>query len=128
MIDEDEEDQVTDPDNPGETIKDPEKEPGKELDEDGDGEPDGKIITTPVNAGNLDTIIQEGSGLKVITECRKKEDNAIVDCSSAGSLLSLWKAGRHLKRCLWLRYEFNYGFPKKRYFFSFGLLQKLNME
>ena len=29
LIDEDEEDQVTDPDNPGETIKDPEKSPAK---------------------------------------------------------------------------------------------------
>lgn len=83
MAEDDEEDQVDDPNSPGEKIKDPEKEPGLEKDKDGDGEPDEKIITTPVNAGNLDTIIQEGGGLKVVTECRKKEDNAIVDCSSA---------------------------------------------
>jgi hypothetical protein len=83
MAEDDEEDQVDDPDSPGEKIKDPEKEPGLEKDKDGDGEPDEKIITTPVNAGNLDTILQSGGGLEVITECRKKEDNAIVDCSSA---------------------------------------------
>jgi hypothetical protein len=93
LIDENEEDQVADPDNPEETIKDPEKEPGKELDEDGDGEPDGKIITTPVNAGNIDTIVQEGGGLKVTTECRKKEDNAIVDCNSADAYYRYNKLG-----------------------------------
>jgi hypothetical protein len=83
MAEDDEEDQVDDPDNPGEKIKDPEKEPGLEKDTDGDGEPDEKIITTPVNAGNLDTILQSGGGLEVITECRTKEDNAIVSCDSA---------------------------------------------
>ena len=58
MAEDDEEDQVDDPNSPGEKIKDPEKEPGLEKDKDGDGEPDEKIITTPVNAGNLDTIIE----------------------------------------------------------------------
>jgi len=128
MAEDDEEDQVDDPNSPGEKIKDPEKEPGLEKDKDGDGEPDEKIITTPVNAGNLNTIIQEGGGLKVVTECRKKEDNSIVDCSSADAYYRYGKLALDLgetEGVYGYDMEFHYGFPKKRYFFSFGLLQKI---
>lgn len=80
LVAEDPDSLIEDPANPGETIKDPEYSPGIENDLDDDGEPDEKIDTTPINAGNLENFLNPDGGLEIIQECRTKDTKEIVGC------------------------------------------------
>lgn len=80
LVEDDPGSQIDDPDNPGETIKDPDLTPGIENDIDGDGEPDEKIDTTPINAGNIEDFLDPSGGIEIVEECRAKDTKAVVDC------------------------------------------------
>lgn len=83
MVEGDPNKEIPDPEDPSKTIKDPELTPGIENDLDGDGEPDEKIDTTPINAGNIEDFLDPNGGIEIVQECRKKGTKEIVDCDDS---------------------------------------------